>query len=448
MRWISCVLAAAAFALASGPAKANEFKGGKVVTGSVSPRGVFSAASADGAVVELRGGTRLTLAPNTEFRQLPSTEIQLIGGKTRSAHVVILRTGALDVESGKGREPPAVLVNGPRKFGAILVQGRMTVLATGSGTTIANRGGSVLAGDGSRWDSLATGRVRAVDAGHPTGVERSLPPRPAWTPGSRLWVTAETETNVSGLAWTGSKEAGSYQITLWRDGEPAPFRTMTSAGPALSRPLSLPAGCYHATVTGEDADGLTGLPSPRLGLAVVQVTLPPGAYFENATRIRLARGQSIGLVGADGLEMSYGTVPAWVAAASRIQLSRDQVSRIRLRTKGGGATTVLELVPRRVSAAIGIGPRNATWPSVPATVDIQLVGDRGGPAPATIEARPRVLLGIQEIPVKWRHEEGRLHATIQPQDGPGPWLLRVEVTDQYEIPLGQESFEIAPDRKE
>ncbi len=444
-RWLGR-LAAVLLVGTCGPAYAGTVERGTLVAGDARRQGDLTIAGPAGAILQLRDGARVTLEPSAQVQLLPVTDLELAGGKTRPAQVVLLRAGAVDVETtGARHEGPAVLVHVPERLGGILLEGRMTVLARPRRTSVASRRGTVLAGEGSRWFPLGPGRVRTVDPAHPVGFERGLPEEPRWLAGERIWITPDAAAGVSDLAWTRAAEASSYRLLVKRVGEPDPFQVVGSASPALPAPLQLPAGSYQATVIGVDSEGLMGFPSPELGLTVVRLALPPGAYFEAAGRVRLPPGQALGLSGAEGLELTYGAGDDWVPASSRIELFRNEPTRVRLRARGSGATTTLELVPHGVAASIAIGPRSARWPSTPLSVEVHLRGDRGATAASPLVAEPHVFLGTEELPVAWQATGGALRTTISPRPGAGPWLLRVAVTDPHGHSLGEEFFEIATD---
>jgi len=428
------------------PARAGVPERGLLVAGEAKRVGNLAVAGPEGAVLELKGGARLTLEPSTEVRLLPTRDLELVGGKNRPAHVVLLRSGKVDVDStGARRDGPAVLVTVPERLGGILLEGRMTVLAKPRRTAVASRRGTVLAGEGSRWSPLGAGRVRTVDPAHPVGFERGLPEEPRWLTGARLWITPHAVVGVSDLVWTQAPEALSYRVVLQRDGEARPFQVLGSAAPALPSPVLLPAGSYRATVIGVDSEGLVGFPSSELGLAVVSLTLPPGAVLEAPGRVRLHRGQAIGLRGPEDLELTYGSGDTWVPAGSRVELFRDEATRVRLRVRGGEATTSLDLVPHRSATTVTIGPRDARWPSTPVTIEVRSHHDPGTAAARPLAPEPRVFLGPDVLPVTWQASGGVLRTTVSPQAGPGPWLLRVEVTDPHGHSLGEEFFAIAAD---
>ena len=60
-----------------------------------------------------------------------------------------------------------------------------------------------------------------------------------------------------------------------------------------------------------------------------------------------------------------------------------------------------------------------------------------------MELKPEVKLGIEPIEVAFTRDGNRLIGTVPPADKPGPWVLRVEVKDQYGSLLGRDFLEIA-----
>lgn len=71
----------------------------------------------------------------------------------------------------------------------------------------------------------------------------------------------------------------------------------------------------------------------------------------------------------------------------------------------------------------------------------------GQPIPDWLDVIPTVTLGIDPISVDWKREGRVLRATIPPnEEKKGPWVLRVEVADQYGVPLGRDFVEIVEDK--
>ncbi|HKY39433.1 MAG TPA: hypothetical protein VJN18_26020, partial [Polyangiaceae bacterium] len=70
----------------------------------------------------------------------------------------------------------------------------------------------------------------------------------------------------------------------------------------------------------------------------------------------------------------------------------------------------------------------------------------GQAVPEWLELKPEVKLGIEPIDVAFTRNGNRLVGTVPPTDKPGPWVLRVEVRDQFGALLGRDFLEIAKAR--
>jgi hypothetical protein len=99
------------------------------------------------------------------------------------------------------------------------------------------------------------------------------------------------------------------------------------------------------------------------------------------------------------------------------------------------------LAPRTARARVEITPRRASWPKDEIDIRIALE-DASGAVPSKLRMKPRVLLGLQPIGVKFVGDGARLHARVRPRSGSGPWVLRVEVEDQFGVSLGRDFVEI------
>ncbi len=62
--------------------------------------------------------------------------------------------------------------------------------------------------------------------------------------------------------------------------------------------------------------------------------------------------------------------------------------------------------------------------------------------PEWVQLKPTVTLGIEPIEVAFTRDGNRLTGTVPPNAAPGPWVLRVEVQDQFGALLGRDFLEI------
>jgi hypothetical protein len=214
----------------------------------------------------------------------------------------------------------------------------------------------------------------------------------------------------------------------------------------MDSPVALAPGQYFLQVRGFDVDDLASPASSPLHIGVVRVELPPCGYFEPPNSVRLPRGYFADLVGAQGLEMSYRGSKHWTPAASRLWLTRDEALEVHLRTPGSKESLPLTLSPRGLAAEVTVGPKNATWPSVPARIKIRLVNEHGGEIPDWLQPKVEANLGTESLDLTFSRQGDTLQATVPPRSSGGPWVLRVAVRDQHGIELGRNFLEIAEDR--
>jgi hypothetical protein len=194
-----------------------------------------------------------------------------------------------------------------------------------------------------------------------------------------------------------------------------------------------------------NAHDIAGVWSEPRALRVVGIELPPGGYFENGG-IFLGGGQQVKFSHSDGLEMTYIGAGKYVPASEAVGLYRNKRTIVSFRFPGSDEDTIARLEPRDVYAEVFAGPKLATWPKDPIELTVRVRTRGGAPAPAFLEVVPKVHVGIEPLEVSWRRQGNELHATIPPQASRGPWVIRVEVTDQFGIQLGRDFVEVAEHR--
>ena len=94
-------------------------------------------------------------------------------------------------------------------------------------------------------------------------------------------------------------------------------------------------------------------------------------------------------------------------------------------------------------AHVAIGPSRAVWPKDAIQIVVELKAKGGQGVPEFLELKPEVMLGIEPVEVAFTRDGNRLVGTVPPTDKPGPWVLRVEVKDQFGALLGRDFLEIA-----
>ncbi len=120
---------------------------------------------------------------------------------------------------------------------------------------------------------------------------------------------------------------------------------------------------------------------------------------------------------------------------------------MRFREHGSTQEAKIRLEPREIHARITIGPREARWPSARVTVKIHMVNENGKTVPERIRAVPKVLIDVDPVDVHWTRHGRDLEAVVPAPARPGPWVVRVEVADQYGEALGRDFLEVAPEEQ-
>jgi hypothetical protein len=146
---------------------------------------------------------------------------------------------------------------------------------------------------------------------------------------------------------------------------------------------------------------------------------------------------------ANGVVMKDG-LQSWRPVPEEIVLPSDEPMSLHVREAGDTRMVSTRVLARRVKTTVVVGPKLVRWPGDSVHVEVIIEGEEGGPQPDWVEPRFRVLLGIDHLDVSWSRRDGRFVAEIPPQVGDGPWVVRVEVEDQYGHPLGRDFVEVAP----
>ncbi len=409
-------------------------------------------------------GSSIEVSPNAQLGRITRVAIPLAGTASKPAYQFLLKAGAVDitideskpgfdvkvvhdqlVELPKGGEPAeAVLVRSPRGEVAVVVKGAASFRVRNGHMTVINRKGKTLVGSVKSVRALQPGYAKSFGCSAGS-AERIVPPAPTFTARRRFWVVdAAGSVQPSGLTWTASQGASSYHVTVRRSLRDAPIVDVDVEQTGLgSEAPELYPGDYFAQVQPVDACGIKGSPSEPLSLRVVGVALPLGGYIDDSGAIRVNVRQPVRLTNAHDLFVRFSEEGGWVPAPKQLQLFSEREQRIEIRPGDAAITEEIRIAPRGLRADVDMNPARAHWPGQPIDVTVQLEASEGRSAPAWIVPRPRVLVGVRPLYVKWKRQGDRLHATIPPQPGNGPWIVRVEVKDQFGHVLGRNFLEVS-----
>jgi hypothetical protein len=406
--------------------------------------------AAAGTTKQLAGGALLHLAPGTRIEVVRSMKLQLAppGSPQTVTQVVKLISGRVDIDIPASAVPKtAVLLQAPRKVSAVAKGGHSIAIADANRVTIAAVDGEMLAAAGNDWKALPSGFMRGFVGLDPSYQEQKVPGIPTLRIPQPLLLAFGADLPTVHAEANGVKEADHYQLSVWRvTGKGNEFvRHVEARGPATIS--GLPPGQYQVTARAVDSSGIFGQESAASPLRLVGAELPAGSRYEDGA-IMLGQHTRAKLIGAAGLEASYNASQHFVSAPDSVGLSRGESTLLRLREPGTLEEVHVGLEPRNLRADVQISPKHPRWPQDMLEVTVQLFDTRGRPVPESTPVKPQVLVDVQPLEVAWLRSGNTLHAFIPAQSSQGPWVVRVEIADEFGDPAGRDFMEIAgPDRE-
>lgn len=411
-----------------------------VVAGSATNTGGMLTAGADGAEYLLPSLARLSLAPGAVVRVFPKPQpLQLAPGAKTTTYSFSLIHGRVDITVPA--KPKSAVLCSLGKVSAVVGNGQATVLLHGDEATVASVEGDVRTLAQDHWQTLAPSSLSHFNG------DRGSPPEPAvaaptLSPGQRLWFSPGDPVAVSGFTFGAVAAADHYELRL-RAADGSTQQRLVRGRPRLDEPFApvLP-GQYELSARSIDAEGIAGRWSKAEPVRVVGVTLPPGGYATGGD-IFIGKGQEVRFSNTDGLEMTYEGAGRYVPASEAVSLYRGETTMVSFRVPGSVFPTSARLRPRGLYAHVVLGPSRAVWPTDPVQIAVELRSKDGEGVPQWLELKPEVKLGIEPIEVTFTRDGNRLIGTVPPTSLPGPWVLRVEVKDQFGALLGRDFLEIA-----
>ena len=418
----------------------------EVVAGDGVRQGGFFTAGAAGAVIAVPGDARIELDPGATVRVFASAQrLKMPEGYLVPTWSISVRSGRVRGQVGQPKKA-AVLLTVSERFSTVVARGTGVLVVDEHGAAAVNLTGVSHTIVGGRWQALEEGTARSLNAGEgaPTTTATLAPPSIA--PGRRVWVSTGQNVSVDTLEWAPVAGASDYTVVLQRAGEHEPLQELTTSGLSLPKALDpIGPGQYAAVLQANDARGVPGRRSEPVLLRVVGVDLPGGAYLSSGS-IHMGPGQYVRFTHTAGLELAYTGGQRYVPANTEVQLHQGERTVVRFREAGGRDAATLRLEPRAIEAEVNLGPSSARWPKDDVEVSIRLHATSQETPRDLVELRPKVTVGIDPVQVAWHWEGSHLRGTVpRPSNGAGPWVIRVEVEDQFGLPLGRNVLEVAQD---
>ncbi|HEX2873913.1 MAG TPA: hypothetical protein VHP33_21810 [Polyangiaceae bacterium] len=436
----ACFALCAGGALSPGSAEAAGPKTGVVAGSGTNVGGLFTA-GADGAEYVLPSLARLKVAPGSMLRVFPkSQQLQLAPGSKTTTYSFALMRGRVDVTVPS--KPKSAVLCSVGKVSAVVSAGQAVIVTQGEESTVAGIEGDVRTLAAEHWTTLTPGTLSHF-RGEQGSAAQPLVAAPALAAGQRLWFSPGDPIALSGFTFAKVAGAAQYDVRLQAaDGSGVQQRNVRR-GTRLEDPFAPVApGQYLVSVRSIDAEGIAGPWSKPEGVSVVGVTLPPGGYSAGGD-IFIGKGQEVRFSNTNGLEMTYEGLGRYVPATGAVSLYRGETTTVSFRVPGSLYPTTARLRPRGLYAHVALGPSRAVWPTDSVQIAVELRNKDGEAVPDWIELKTEVRLGIEPIEVTFTRDGNRLIGTVPPTEHPGPWVLRVEVRDQFGALLGRDFLEIA-----
>jgi hypothetical protein len=413
-----------------------------VVSGSLHSDGGRLVAAGSGAVIELSPGVRLHVAPGTRMFAAHRRERLWLGAKERTlTDVVVLESGHLDVECADPAR--AVLVQAPLAVGGIVRVGKMTVSVHDAEVSVANQEGQVSWAVGS-WSFSPVARSQIKIFSSSGRSESTLLGAPVLRLQNAVLDGFSGAAELTGLDFRPVPDAVAYRVQIEQlEPERRLAISLITQTPLVSERPRLTPGRYRASVSAIDRSSVEGQASAAQEFSVVGVRTSNGAHVDANGTIITGHDRRVQLTFANDLLMKDGLLD-WQPVPEEIVLGSMQPKILYFRHAGGGRMLTARVMAQQFKALVSVGPKLARWPGDDLTLEVSIVGLNGERAPSWVEPRFRVLLGIDVMDVTWRRSGDKFVADVPAQGGSGPWVVRVEVRDQYDYPLGRDFVEIAP----
>lgn len=389
----------------------------------------------------LPGGAVVRFAPGSRYTLGRPIKVQLGASPERTlAQSLSLMSGHVTVElPATSRPTSAVFIQTPYNVSAIAKGGRSSVAVGETRTTVAALSAEMLVATGNDWRAMSAGTIRDYDRGA-AAAERGQLPAPQTILSAPILLKlggAPSEVTARTSAVSGAQ---SYELSLWRAGKELLRRVRSQDGQFTF--TALEPGSYELSSRALEASGIEGAESARALLRVVGAVPPSGARFIK-DGVRMPRSQHVRLIGIDGVELAYGGSSEFIPATDTVGLVRGELTLVRFRAQGSKQELSLLLAPRPLYAAVKIGPTRARWPHDSITVAVRLTDADGQPLQDDVRLDAKVSVNLKPVSMQWNREKNALRGIVPRVEEAGPWVVRVEVTDEDGTPIAHDFLEIA-----
>ncbi len=390
----------------------------------------------------LPGGAVVTFSKDAKYELGKPIRLQLAttGTDKTTVQVIKLTSGRVSITIPESKKPKtAVLIQAPRKVSAVAKGGQSLIITAADRITVAAQRGEMLAALGNDWKALPSGMVRSFGGGVTSEQPVPVTPKLRVDASMLLALTGDVTTQLHALP---SQNVEYKQLSLFRvDGGKRSKLTESVWRSDLQQLPRLTPGRYEVQARSVDRFGVESAASDPLTLRVIGAQLPVGARLANDS-ILLGRSGRVKLLGVDGLEASYGHASVFIPVPPDVGLARGESTLLRLREPGAKEELGIKLEPRTLRADVEIGPKSARWPGEALQVTVKLFDHRGRPLTDELKNKPQVFVNVKPIEATWTHSGNTYSAKVPPATGGGPWVVRVEVNDDFGDSAGRDFIEL------
>lgn len=404
------------------------------------------------AQLRLPDGTVFRLAPATTLRMQVPTEISMDPGSNVRVSRCDLMAGEVALTIPPRAKP--VLVMGGTDLFAAFRPGRARAVKNERGlTAVVDQGGARVASTG-RWFTVDSGQYQVLPERGPVDPARQLGPVPVLSTdrcmavgGRACAIAVVVGDGVArlGTTWTTRAPDQKFVVKLARDAamtDVVETREVSgSSGSYLSEPL--PAGKYWCEVRSVTPDGIVSEGTIRV-MRVAKVEPEPGVMYVPADNaFVLPPHKNVGIVAPAGLVVSLGEGHSSPAPTRLSLLSKQTARTVLLGVQGSPHDSVpITLEARALEANIGFSPPNAYWPRDQIQVTIRLADPNHRVSVAHIRPHAVAFIENKRIALTLNKTDKGWTATLPQGAGFGPWIVRVQVTDDDGAEIGKAVLEV------
>lgn len=418
----------------------------EVVSGSYRTDDRTIVAGAQGATLRYSSGLVMELAPDTRLRQHKDADLWMASGGKTPTEIFSLAAGRVRVQRPlrEGKRDVGVLVRTSRKLMGVTANGEFLAIADENDGIVAGYQGTTLLGTGSAWQKLPSGQYGKMSKGAAKIVVVDLPKAPAIQVSKRLWMSLQEQSAIDGVTWTKAAADAQFRLSVHRVDTDEAVAAETLPGTTVpAGKLRLGPGKYGVRVQAINSYGLMGPYSESAQIRVVGVHTHRGVRVDSRGTVHLAANQRAEFLNVEGLLMAYGNTNRWAPATSSVPLHDQDPVFVHFREPNSADVVSARLEPRGVVAEVYVGSKLAQWPGDAVEVVVRLRDESGEVSGDAITPHFEVTLGIMPLSLVWERKGSTWRASIPPQAGPGPWVVRASVTDEHGVELGRDFLEVA-----